>query len=214
MNVKHKDYPDRESWLAGRQGGIGASEASCVMGCGFTSATQLWKEKTGNAPHADLSDNKRVQYGNDAEPILRALFALQFKDKYEVTYNAYRIYRSEEYPFLTATLDGELKEIESERYGVLEIKTAWITSKYDLEQWSGQIPQKYYVQVLHQMAVTNASFATVMAQLIMPDGDSEIKIFRFERDGREKEIKYVVEQEAKFWKYIENGEEPPITLTL
>lgn len=214
MKAKHRDFSDRESWLIGRQGGIGASEAASVLGCGFSTQTQLWKEKTGKAPHADLTDNKRVQYGNDAEPILRALFALQHKTKYEVYYNQYRIYKHDEYPFLTATLDGELKEIDTDRLGVLEIKTAWITSKFDLDQWSGQVPQKYYVQILHQLGVTGASFVVLMAQLIMPDGDSEIRIYTFERAERETEIQHIISEEIKFWKYVESGEAPPVKLTL
>ena len=74
--MKHIDYPNREEWIKSRVNSLGASEISCILGCGFQSALELWKIKTNKIVSNDLSKNKRVEYGTKAEEYLRALFAL------------------------------------------------------------------------------------------------------------------------------------------
>ena len=75
-------YPDRDAWLKGRIG-IGASEIGCVLGSGFKSAIDLWKEKTGKTKPKDLSANPAVELGNRMEDAIRNLYAAQHPEPHE-----------------------------------------------------------------------------------------------------------------------------------
>ena len=209
------DYDDRAEWLNARLGGIGASEAGVILGySNFMTVQDLWKEKVGKKEADDLSDNERVAYGNGAEEHLRALFALKNKSKYEVAYHPFRIYRNINELWQRATLDGELLEIETGRRGVWECKTAWINSKSALEEWNNRIPMKYYCQVLHQLSVTEAAFAALTAELIFPDGNSEIRNYTVERQSVIDDMRFVTESERNFWGYVKRVECPPVVLRL
>lgn len=69
-----------EQWQAERLQGIGASEASAVIGKNpWMSNVDLWRIKTGRKAAEDISDKACVQYGHDAEPLIRGLFALDYQ---------------------------------------------------------------------------------------------------------------------------------------
>ena len=124
MTAVH-DVPQTESeWLKARLKGLGASEASAVIGCNpYMSNTDLWKIKTGRKIAPDISSNAHVAYGHAAEGPIRELFALDYPE-YEVRYGgAYDMVHNTDYPWLFATLDGRLVERKTGRKGILEIKT-------------------------------------------------------------------------------------------
>lgn len=213
--AEYIEFLNREEWLKSRINFLGASEIANAMGIGYETPLNLWKEKTGRKEHTDLSANTRVKYGTEAEEHIRALFALQHKDEYAIEYHAFRVYRHDKYSFLTATLDGELTRLADKSKGVWECKTAWLLSKADMQKWgNNSIPQNYYVQVCEQLAVTNYKFAVVTAQLIMPDGNSEIRHYQIERDEIENDIKYTQQEAVKFWAYVMSDKEPPQKLKL
>lgn len=213
--AKYTEYADRTDWLNGRKKTLGASETASAIGLGFMTPSELWRNKMGRGSGEDeLAHNDRVIYGSAAEAHLRALFELQYKDKYEVEYHPYRVYESEEAPFMSCTLDGELTEKETQRLGVWECKTAWCLSRRDFDEWERRIPQKYYVQVLSQLFVTKRDFAVLTAQLIKTDGNSEIRHYTIEREEVVADMEYVVAEAKRFWHYIEEGKEPPLKITL
>lgn len=213
--ARYIEYANRQEWLASRQNTLGASEVASAMGQGYVSQLDLWKEKTGRKEHTDLSNNERVRYGTYAEAPLRELFSLQFHYVYEVEWHPYRVYHNEKCDYLTATLDGELTRKSDGKHGILEVKTAWIMSKRDLEKWeNNSLPQNYYLQLLHQLNVTGFDFVVLVAQLIFPDGKSEIRQYYIERDEVEDDIAYVQEQAVKFWQYVTSDKQPPVTLEL
>ena len=169
-DVRVEMFATREEWLKNRTR-IGGSDAGVVLGvCSWKDNVTLWEEKTGVVTPADLSDNPLVQYGHEAEPLLRDLFALDYP-QYEVGYFENNSWTNDKYPFLSASLDGWLAELNTDgeqdryRYGILEIKTATIRTKEQADKWKGQIPQNYYAQVLLYLAVTEFDFAIVKAQL-------------------------------------------------
>lgn len=207
------EYPDREAWLAGRGNTIGASEIASVLGCGFCTAQELWALKVGESTGKDLSESPRVKYGSEAEQHLRALFALQFADKYEVEYHPFRVYVNDEYPYLSCTLDGELANKANGEMGVWECKTAFVARKEDMNAWGADtIPNKYYAQVQQQLAVTQRNFAVLTAQLIFQDGSSQIRHYDISRS--ETDIAYIVSEAQKFWKHVTERTKPKLTLTL
>ena len=86
--------------------------------------------------------------------------------------------------------------------GVLEIKTA---GAYRAEDWESGIPEYYLPQPIHYLAVTGYEFFAV-AVLI---GGQQYREFFYERD--EEDIAYLNEQEAAFWKLVEDDVPPMVT---
>lgn len=214
MEVKYVEYKDRADWLSNRRFSLGASDMASACGMGFKSRSELWREKTGKEKPKDLSQNERVHYGTEAEQYIRGLFALKHEKEYKVEYFPYRVYYNDERPFLTATLDGEITEIETGGKGIWECKTAYITNKNQVEEWKGGIPQHYFIQVLQQMYVTNRNFVILTAELIHLDGNSEIREYKIERQNHLGDIEYVLNEADKMWEYIQSGKEPPTKITI
>lgn len=205
-----------KQWLKARLSGIGASEASAVIGCNpYMDNVDLWKIKTRRKKAEDISNKACVQYGHAAEEYIRQLFALDYP-QYIVTYGgAFDMVHHPEYPFIFATLDGRLQEVRTDRFGVLEIKTTEILRSMQKEKWKGQIPPNYYVQVLHQLLATGWDFAVLHAQLKFAyQGDirSERRSYFIERQEVQEDLRYLLQEELNFWGYVQRDEEPPLVL--
>ena len=216
-----KPITNNEEWLKARLAGIGGSEAAAVIGQSpWCSNTELWKRKTGRTQAPDISNNEAVQYGHDAEGLIRGLFALDYAKQYKTEYlGAYDMVFHPEHRFIFATLDGRLTEIETGRKGILEIKTTSILRSMQKEKWwhDGQpcIPQQYYIQVLHQLLATGFDFAVLHAQLKYEYGDdirSERRTYHIERTEHQESLDYLLDEEIKFWGYVERDEMPPMIL--
>lgn len=104
------DFKDEKDWLSGRMNGIGGSDASAVVGMNpYKSNIDLFEEKTGRRIPEDISGKACVIYGKYAEEPIRELFKLDYPE-YKVEHHEFRILRSIEYPFMQASLDGELTD--------------------------------------------------------------------------------------------------------
>jgi len=204
-------------WHAARLKGIGASEASAIVGCNpYMSNVDLWQIKTGRKTAPDISSNAHVAYGHAAEGPIRELFALDYPE-YEVTYGgAFDMVRHPEYPWLFATLDGRLVERETGRRGVYEGKTTEILRSIAKEKWRDSVPQNYYVQNLHQLLATGWDFAVLHAQLKRV-WEGEIKstrqTYKIERSDVQDDLDFLLEKEVEFWEeYVLKDIMPPLIL--
>lgn len=207
---------NREQWLQFRMSGIGASESSAVIGKNpYMSNIDLWALKTGRKKAPDISSDTHVAYGHAAEAPLRELFALDYP-RYEVTYGGeFDVVRNEQYPFIFATLDGRLTEKDSGRLGVYEGKTTEILRSMMYEKWKGQLPENYYVQLLHQLLATGFDFAVLNAQLkrvYSDDVRTETRRYIVDRSEVEEDLAYLQEEELKFWDYVQRDVQPPRVL--
>lgn len=203
-------------WLKARLNGIGASEASAVIGCNpYMSNVDLWMLKTGRKTAPDISSNAHVAYGHNAEAPIRELFALDYP-QYQVRYGgAFDMVHSPEHPWLFATLDGRLEEYETGRRGILEIKTTEILRSMAREKWRDGVPQNYYVQLCHQLLATGWEFAVLHAQLKRVwDGEvkTERRSYFVERAEIQDDLDYLLEKEIEFWGYVQRDEMPPLLL--
>lgn len=176
---------NRAEWLEARKDGLGASDASSVLGISpWKTNVQLWEEKTGLVVPEDIVDNPFVKYGNDAEPLLRQFFALDHPE-YRVSFTPYKIIKNAELPFITCTPDGELEEIATGRRGGLEIKTTEIQSSTGWLRWKGRIPDEYYAQVCQQMLAAEWQFVELLAQIKYTTADGEdrkeVRHYKIER---------------------------------
>lgn len=206
----------KEEWLQERKNGIGGSDAATIIGLNpYKTNIQLWEEKTGRKEALDISDKPYVQYGTYAEEHLRELFKLDFP-QYEVSHQENTIIKHPKYPFLFASLDGQLVDKETGELGILEIKTTNILQSMQKEKWKDKIPDNYYCQVLHYLNVTGYSFVILKAQLKY-DYDGDIKLetrhYKILRKDVEKDIQMLQDSEISFWNdYVVKDVQPPLLL--
>ena len=214
MPVEKRIFTTREEWLEARKNHIGGSDASACVGMNpYKDNVQLWEEKIGLAVPEDISEKDYVQYGTRAEMHLRELFALDFP-QYHVDYEENNMFTNTEYPWMHASLDGELTDTNGRR-GLLEIKTTNILQSVQREKWNEKIPDNYYCQVLHYLAVTGWDFVVLKAQLKSErDGELQIvtKHYFIEREDVEEDIRELIAAEKKFWQCVETGNRPNLIL--
>ena len=212
MALVRESFPDRESWLQGRCAGIGASNAASAIGQSkWRSNVKLFRLITGKEKGGELIGNTAVEFGNRAEPVMRELFKLKHPE-YTVEYHQYDILSQDNLPWLRATLDGDLWVDSPKRYGqnkgILEIKTATLKTKQQWEEWNGRMPQHYYIQCLHQLLATGWDYV-ILSALLMGNSEWVIREFEIYRDDVEDDLAWLLEEEKKFWGYVERNEEPP-----
>lgn len=160
-------------------------------------------------------------FGIKSEPLIRKTFAVNFPRYKVYSPKGYEMYRRKDKPYLTATLDGRLVEIETKRKGILEIKTCEIRSRKDLEEWDGKIPQKYFDQTSHYLVVLNdCEFVILVAQLRFYDWDApqetqikklETRFYYIERKDIEESLANLEMVETHFWEYNVLGKHIPMT---
>lgn len=215
MGLIYEHHENRDDWLANRNSFIGASEAGSILGVGFSSKIDIWKEKTGRSVRKSLSDNEAVQYGNRAEPALRQLFMAKHTELC-LQYRPYDYLYQEERPWLRATLDGEIYEMgRADNRGILEIKTATCSSRADWAKWDGRVPDGYYAQVCHQMLASGFNWAFLFAELISgTTGNSELRQYYFHVRDCHNDMEYLLAEESDFWRYVQEDKMPPVPLRI
>jgi len=132
-----------EEWLQDRHDNpsIGASMSSSIVGYNpWQSAVDVWDQLLH--PNGGIDDNLAMYLGREMEPIVKKLFMDKTGLK---VLNDNKIRIDDEYEFLTTNLDGM---VVGEGLPV-EYKT---TAK----PWDGDIPDHYFVQLQHQMMVTES----------------------------------------------------------
>ena len=213
-------FENREDWLNGRQDlhGIGGSDASAALGLNpWRTNLELWEIKTRRKEAPDISDNERVQYGQEAEQYLRRLFQLKHAVEYEIQYVENAILQNCEDPEFLYSPDGLIKTIDG-RNGILEIKTTTIMKSYDREKWfdrrtrAKRLPENYYIQVLHGLNVTGFDFIDLYAELSYPSGTSELVTYHIERSEVEEDLEYISKGIKEFWKNVTDDREPALLL--
>lgn len=206
-------YKTREEWLKGRNHGIGASEAAAMIGqSAFMSNVELWRLKTGLDAPKDMTGNPAIDFGNRAEPALRALYQAMHPDV-QVEYHPFDILRQEGgNDFITATLDGEIHE-KNGRTGVLEIKTARLFSRRAWDEWSdGKMKQTYFCQCLWQLLATGWAYVDLFALLVDRKGEGTLRTYRVDRKDHEEDLQYLAERGRDFWQCVKERREPPTIL--
>lgn len=186
---------DHQKWLQTRNAGIGGSDASVIVGLNpYKSPYQLWLEKTGQAEAPDLSGNQYIYWGHKNE----ANIADWFEEDTGKKVRKLGTLRSRAHPFMLANVD---RAVMGEEAG-LEIKTAGVSQA---KKWKGdEIPDAYYCQCLHYLAVTGAD-RWYIAVLI---GGNEAIRKTVERN--DEDIKALIEAERDFWDHVVTRTPPPV----
>lgn len=214
MAVKLLTFPTREEWLKARGHTIGGSDASAVIGRNpYMSNIDLWEYKTGRKQQEDISEKPYVEYGTKAEEHLRELFRLDFP-QYRVEYIENNMWLNDKYPWAHFSADGWMYDIES-KLGGLEIKTTEILRSMQKELWRNQVPNNYFVQLLHGMAIMQADYFWLKGQLKTIFDDVpylQTKHYNITRSEVHDQVEYLMEEEEKFFGYVQRQECPPLLL--
>jgi len=186
---------NRCAWLDARKKGIGGSDAGVIVGLNkWKSPFTLWLEKTGQAEEEDLSDNEYVYWGNVLEETVAREFTIRTGKKVRRC----GLLQHEEIPFLLASVD---RLVVGENAG-LECKTA---NGFAAKEWDGDnVPDSYYVQCQHYMAVTGAERWYIAALI----GGNRFVMQTIERN--EEEIKALLQAETEFWRKVTEKEMPDV----
>lgn len=217
MSVEMIVLKDRAEWLEHRKKYIGGSDASSILGLNpWRSNVDLWLEKTGQVIPEDISSKPYVQFGINAEPIIRQLFSLNYP-QYKMRYVENWSFVNDCKPYAAVSMDGEITEIVTGRVGIWECKTTEIVSSMSKEKWTGKIPDNYYCQLLHSFNVReDCDFAILTALLTWKFEDQEIyqqlRNYHFERSEVEEDIQYLANEEKKFWKQVQERKKPALIL--
>ena len=191
--AKTLDMP-RGEWLELRRQGIGGSDVSAILGINpWKTAMDVWLEKTGEFEDVSI-DNEKMYWGTALEDVVAREFMARTGLKVRRR-NA--ILKHKQYPFMIANVD---RLVVGQRAG-LECKT---TGLYNADDWSIGIPEYYYPQVQHYMAVTGYD-TWYVAVLI---GGQEFKYYKVPRDDGF--IRELVAAERDFWRRVTEKVPPPI----
>lgn len=198
-------------WLEFRKSGIGGSDASAILGCNpYKSNVSLWEEKCGLKEPKPITCAEAVEYGLKAEKPLVELFKLDYPE-YKVIIPKNKVYIHDN-GFMFASLDGELEHKKAKVKGILEVKTSTIFASMHREKWADKIPQNYYIQVLHYLAVTGYEYAILKAHLISSDDDGNKRIttkhYYIDAEDVKEDIDFLIEKETEFWQSVKDKKRP------
>lgn len=190
----------REDWLTLRKKGIGGSDAAAVCGLNrWRGPLDVFLDKTSES--IDSTDNEAMYWGRIMEPVLREEFSRRTNLKVEaVPY----MFQFKEHPFMLANIDGIVHENDG-TVSLIEIKTA---NGFATKDWEDGLPQEYYIQIQHYMAVCDLAKAYVA---VLIGGNN----FRYEAISRDDEtIRTIIALESNFWNnHVLTKTAPPVDST-
>lgn len=183
--VEPLDFVSQEDWHKLRSKGIGGSDIGAILGVNkYRSLVDVYLDKIEGKK---VEDNNAMFWGRILEPIIRA----EFQKKHSEEYQTYLVPYSLKYGVLRANVDGLIYNNNTQKWGVLEIKTA---NQFTTKEWSdGVVPQSYYAQVMHYLTVTGLDYAIIVVLI----GGSDYREFYIERN--EDEVKAIKEVAEDFW---------------
>lgn len=179
-------------WLELRKNKIGASDAPIILGDSpWKTPYQLWEEKLGLRPQPSMNDAMRR--GHELEPIARQAYNDHTGNCVEP-----EVLFHKEHEWMMASLDG----VSLDRSIVVEIKCPG--EKDHQAASDGKVPDKYYAQLQHQLAVINLN---LLHYFSYRDGDFHLIVV--ERD--EKYIENLYSEEVDFWKKMQDFQPPELS---
>lgn len=203
----------RRKWLELRMKGIGGSDVSCIMGHNhFRNRKDIYKSKLFTTIE---STNSAIEYGNYFEDFIFNEFKYVYKDTFAVLNYKSIMFRNIFIPYFQASVDGVLVEKETNKVGLLEIKTTQMKkSKWYLEG-KRAIPKDYIDQAIHYFNTTNVDFIIFYPKINMVGMDNceyDSIMLKPRRINREDVLEYMEQVEKEciiFWEeYVMKNIEP------
>ena len=198
-------HPDEDAWRQARQNSIGASDAAAVMGISpWKTEAQLWDEKA-NGKMLDFNNSDTVR-GHRSESHILELYGIETGRK---IFSGERIMLlSKRNWFMSCTLDG-IDFTDENNPVIIEVKSV----KFSHGEWSDdKIPDYYFTQLLHQLAVTRWNEAILLVRFTRNEGweSASERLYHVKREDVQDQIDKLVRKEGKFWnEYVVNKRRPP-----
>ena len=198
-------HPDEDAWRQARQNSIGASDAAAVMGISpWKTEAQLWDEKA-NGKMLDFHNADTVR-GHRSESHILELYGIETGRK---IFSGERIMlMSKRNSFMSCTLDG-IDFTDENNPIIIEVKSV----KFSHGEWSDdRIPDYYFTQLLHQLAVTGWDEAILLVRFTRNEGweSASERMYHVKREDVQDQIDKLVRKENKFWnEYVVNKKRPP-----
>jgi predicted phage-related endonuclease len=171
---------------------IGGSDARIILGDDEAALLRLWREKRGEVEPEELSDNLIVQLGVATEDLNRRWYEARTG---QVLTDVQRRIQHPALRWMAATLDGRV-----------EATGAVFEAKFMLP-WSFSeeaAAEKYMPQLQHNMWVVAARTAVLS---VITGGGKWVEILAH-ADPLYQHL--IVTAERKFWRCVENGEQPQL----
>ena len=201
--ILRADAP-REEWERVRGMGIGGSDCGSEQGLNpYKTAYTMAAEKIGMIPPADLSGNAKVWFGTQLEPVVATRFEVvtgkkvhkggtfQDPDRRWMLANIERWVVGESACLDMKTADFQMRDVWCDPDDPKDIR----------------VPDSYYCQVLHYMAVTGADYWYIAALI----GGNDFRLKRIDRN--DEDIAYIREKEKDFWDLVQAKKLPPLDAT-
>lgn len=203
MDAEGKPILDEAAWLKIRQGGIGGSDASTIVGTSpWRTRQQLMDDKRDISPmKAEKKNQMPLTIGHMFEGVIRYKTVPYLLNQIGIT--NFRIeedthmyqHGNPDYSFARADIDGLI--LINGVLGGLEIKTTNWRNVATIEEWkSGVVPPYYEAQVRHYMAVMNLPFFYICCAWGFNPEDEAVLI-KIDRDmNLEAQL---MNEEREFW---------------
>lgn len=217
-------YQTREEWHKLRGKGIGGSDAGAILGLSnFKTNTELYREKIDPNFIPKEEENEFTEYGKNVEDPVRKIFTSDYVNSLKV-YTTDEVLVRKDKPYIRASVDGEIEVLQdvsitpyfSKRVGektdvpcpvklkkgmrgIYEGKSAYISNMFASEEWHNKVPEKYFAQVVHYLITTGYDFAVLSALITFPNKFHEIRNYIWLRENVVNDIKYLEDEEDKFW---------------
>lgn len=199
--------PTREQWLTERRKGIGGSDISAILGVSrWSTALDVWFDKTGRSPLDAKEDTEPMQWGR----ILEDVVAREWARRTERTVQRITaVLHHPDQPVFRGSIDRAVVDAGrraifnaktgrlSGAAGVLEVKAL---SAHAMEQWvdaaTGEetVPMQYAAQGLWYLGLSPSLPWVEFAALI---GGQKLITRRVQRD--DDLIRYMQERALRFW---------------
>jgi putative phage-type endonuclease len=182
----------REEWLKVRKLGLGGSDMAAVLGLSpWRSPIDVWLDKTSDT--VEEKESEPMYWGNVLEEVVAQEFAK--RSGYKVRNNNFTL-QSEPYPYLLANIDREIVGLDAG----LECKTA---NAFKANEWDGDnVPDAYYIQCQHYMAVTGKASWWIAALI----GGNTFVYKEIKRN--DEVIQAIIDTGAAFWELVESNTMP------
>lgn len=201
-NCFSQAYSSREEWISAREGSIGASEVSTVLGINkWDTPYKLWLRKMGLAP--PVQSNEAMEIGLAIEDFISGLF---MADKSRprgietiVNPGDYCIYKHSSIPFMHATLD-RIVIFNGGSSANLQIKNV---GQYLSDQWKDGAPGYVVAQVQAEMICSGTDLSYVAALI----GGNKFVYDTVERD--QDFCDKIILECREFWDCVKRNTPPP-----
>lgn len=194
MSITTEPAQGSAEWHRWRSQGIGASEIAAVLGiCKWSTAYQLWLEKTGRGNGRFEHDGLRT--GKRLEPAARFDFEMETGLAVDTSRT---LYECPDHPHIRASLDGIAGD------AVVEIKCPGEAQYQKLRE---AVPDYYMAQVQQQMLCTGLKRALFWVWHPKHGG------VLHEIDASEEWQQRIIAAADEFWQWVESDEWPEDEIT-